>query len=116
MYRQHNQPITIPKSSYSLERVPHRIHHANRWFGPVQLNTIVYFFYSPATKCHVTAPILTSLLCHSAQAIFPTLGFAPAEISAQALCAGGAMALLCAQVILICPPKLFFSTSFRFHG
>jgi hypothetical protein len=55
-------------------------------------------FYSPATKCHVTAPILTSLLRHSAQALFSTLGFAPAEISARALRAGGAMALLCAQV------------------
>ena len=54
-----------------------------------------------ATNCpprHVTAAILTTHLRASATALLPTTGFPPAEISARALRAGGAMALLCAQV------------------
>lgn len=41
---------------------------------------------------------LTTLLRHSATALFPVLGFDPRDISARSLRAGGAMSLLCAQV------------------
>jgi hypothetical protein len=46
----------------------------------------------------ITADMLTLHLRRCAQLLLPTLGFPPSEISARALRAGGAMALLCAQV------------------
>jgi hypothetical protein len=50
------------------------------------------------TSTTISATALTSLLRLSAAVLFPTLGFLPTDISARALRAGGAMALLCAQV------------------
>jgi hypothetical protein len=46
----------------------------------------------------LTSHHLTTLLRQSAAVLQPTLGFDPADISARSLRAGGAMALLCAQV------------------
>jgi hypothetical protein len=42
--------------------------------------------------------MLTTSLRNVATTLFPITGFPPADISARALRAGGAMALLCAQV------------------
>jgi hypothetical protein len=60
--------------------------------------TLCTFFHNAVTTSYITPALLTSLLRVSAQALFCSLGFAPADISARALRAGGAMALLCAQV------------------
>ena len=46
----------------------------------------------------ITSSLLTTHLRRAATVLFPTLGFASSDISARALRAGGAMALLCAKV------------------
>lgn len=46
----------------------------------------------------ITSTLLTTHLRNAATFLLPTVGFPPADISARALRAGGAMALLCAQV------------------
>lgn len=50
------------------------------------------------TTTTVTSEKLTAALRHSATLLYPQLGFPAADISARALRAGGAMALLCAKV------------------
>jgi hypothetical protein len=56
-------------------------------------------FYPPGGNVrHLTPSILTATLRSAAATLFQTLGFDPTHISARALRAGGAMALLCAQV------------------
>jgi hypothetical protein len=50
----------------------------------------------PAT--FITPSLLTAHLRRSATILFSSLGFAPLDVSARSLRAGGAMALLCAQV------------------
>ena len=75
-----------------LRRVLHlRAHHA----PPIAtLNTV---YITATTTRHVTSTILTATLRCSAAAL-PHLGLRPSDISARALRAGGAMALLCGQV------------------
>ena len=75
-----------------IRRVLHlRAHNASP-------TTTLCTVYTSATRTRpVTAAILTATL-RSAAAALPDLGFKPTDISARALRAGGAMALLCAQV------------------
>jgi hypothetical protein len=54
--------------------------------------------YSTLTPSTVSSQQLTAALRQSATFLFPVTGFPPADISARALRAGGAMALLCARV------------------
>jgi hypothetical protein len=76
-----------------IRRVCHlRLHNAA---PTTQLCTV---YRSLNDIAHVTPALLTAQLRCSAGALYPVLGFAPADISACALRAGGAMALLCAQV------------------
>jgi hypothetical protein len=55
-------------------------------------------FLAPGVASYVTPAILTAHLRRSATILLPTLGFLPTDISARSLRAGGAMALLCANV------------------
>jgi hypothetical protein len=55
-------------------------------------------FYSNTKAHYVTASDITTTLKASVKALSPTLGFDHTEASARSLRAGGAMALLCAQV------------------
>jgi hypothetical protein len=48
--------------------------------------------------CPSTSKRITAMLCNSATALYLELGIDPLCISAHSLCAGGAMALLCARV------------------
>ncbi len=76
-----------------IRRVCHlRLHNA----PPTTPLCTVY--RSPCDITHVTPALLTAQLRCSATALYSLLGFAPADVSACALRAGGAMALLCAQV------------------
>ena len=60
--------------------------------------TPLYTVYTTATRITpVTAKMLTAAL-RCAAAALPALGFTPQDISARALRAGGAMALLCGHV------------------
>jgi hypothetical protein len=52
----------------------------------------------PTTATYITPQMLTAHLRRSATILLPTLGFHPHDISARSLRAGGAMALLCANV------------------
>lgn len=62
-------------------------------------NTPLCTFYATETDTTpITSLYLTTLLRRSATALLSTLGFPPTEISARAIRAGGAMALLCARV------------------
>jgi hypothetical protein len=54
--------------------------------------------YNPPRSSTISSAQLTATLRQSATDLFPVTGFPPAEISARALRAGGAMALLCARV------------------
>jgi hypothetical protein len=54
--------------------------------------------YIHNTPIVVTSTILTQHLRQAATILLPSTGFPPKDISARALRAGGAMALLCAQV------------------
>jgi hypothetical protein len=60
-------------------------------------NTPLCTVYTPALS-PITSNLLTSHLRRAATALFHITGFAPSDISARALRAGGAMALLCAKV------------------
>ena len=60
--------------------------------------TPLYRVYGPDTPTDVTAAILTAALRVAAAATQSVYGFAPADVNARALRAGGAMALLCARV------------------
>ena len=55
-------------------------------------------FLHPTLPTPITPAMLTTHLRRSATILFPTLGFNPTNVSARSLRAGGAMALLCAQV------------------
>ena len=55
-------------------------------------------YVNPPTASFITPHLLTLHLRRSATLLFPTLGFDPLHVSARSLRAGGAMALLCAQV------------------
>ena len=59
--------------------------------------TLCTVYTTATTKKYVTSHILTTTL-RSAAAALPDLGILPCQISARALRAGGAMALLCSQV------------------
>jgi hypothetical protein len=60
-------------------------------------NTPLCTAFNPI-QTSVTSALLTSHLRRAAAAMFHLTGFAPSDISARALRAGGAMALLCAKV------------------
>jgi hypothetical protein len=55
-------------------------------------------YTTPTTTSPITSQQLTAALRQSATFLYPVTGFPPNEISARALRAGGAMALLCARV------------------
>jgi hypothetical protein len=55
-------------------------------------------FTSPTTTIQITSTLLTDRLRQAAIVQYPITGFSPSDISARALRAGGAMALLCAKV------------------
>ena len=55
-------------------------------------------YFRAGTLHHVTPSDITAALQLSVRAIGPSLGFLATDISARSLRAGGAMALLCAQV------------------
>jgi hypothetical protein len=55
-------------------------------------------FLRPSTTSSVTAARITTMLRHSATALYLQLGINPLHISTRSLCAGGAMALLCARI------------------
>jgi hypothetical protein len=55
-------------------------------------------YQHPPVATYITPSMLTAHLRRAAIILFPTLGFDPKNISARSLRAGGAMALLCAQV------------------
>ena len=75
-----------------IRRVLHlRAHHAP------PTTTLCTVYLTATTKRQVTSAILTATLRCSAAAL-PHLGLQPKDISARALRAGGAMALLCGQV------------------
>ena len=59
--------------------------------------TLCTVYLAARTPKYVTSAVLTATL-RSAAAALPNLGFQPCDISARALRAGGAMALLCGQV------------------
>ena len=75
-----------------VRRVLHlRAHHA------APTTTLCTVYTTANTTTPVTSELLTATLRSSAAAL-PELGFQPLDISARALRAGGAMALLCGQV------------------
>ena len=60
--------------------------------------TLFCTYYEHGRAAVVTPTAITNALRASVQALGPTLGFSPAEVSARSLRASGAMALLCARV------------------
>jgi hypothetical protein len=58
--------------------------------------TPLYHVYTPTGTSHVTSILITAAIRVAAAST--TTGFNPSNVNACALCAGGAMALLCAQV------------------
>jgi hypothetical protein len=74
-----------------------RVLHLRRHHAPPD-TPLCTVFTSPTHSTTITSSMLTSSLRDAATILLPTLGFPPRDISARALRAGGAMALLCAQV------------------
>jgi hypothetical protein len=78
------------------EATANRVRHLRLHNAPGDTPLCTYF--TPQNSFYVTASDITSTLRSSVAAIGPTLGFAPADVSARSLRAAGAMALLCANV------------------
>ena len=74
-----------------------RVHHLRTNSAP-PTTPLCTVYTSPTVTKHITAAYLTTTLRCAAEILYPVLGFHPLDISARALRAGGAMALLCAQV------------------
>jgi hypothetical protein len=73
-----------------------RCTHLRSFNAPPQTPLCSYF--NGPVLINISSNHLTTSLRESATALFSTTGFPPSEVSARALRAGGAMALLCAQV------------------
>ena len=73
-----------------------RVLHLRAHNAPPE-TTLCTVYTTATSTTPVTSKILTAILRSSAAAL-PDLGFPPGDISARALRAGGAMALLCGQV------------------
>ena len=71
--------------------------HLRKFLAPPH-TPICHVYTLPNNITIITSNLLTTHLRHSAAILFPTTGFPPQDISARALRAGGAMALLCANV------------------
>ena len=69
-----------------------------RTFHATPTTPLCTAYVSPSSTLAITSVMLTNQLRHAATILFTTIGFPPQDISARALRAGGAMALLCAQV------------------
>lgn len=69
-----------------------------RHFDAPHVTPLCTFFRTPLSRLRITSDLLTAALRDAATILFPTTGFPPEDISARALRAGGAMALLCARV------------------
>jgi hypothetical protein len=74
-----------------------RVLHLRRHNAPPHTPLCTVYLNSSRTMA-ITSTILTSHLRTAAAPLFHVTGFAPSDISARALRAGGAMALLCANV------------------
>jgi hypothetical protein len=74
-----------------------RILHLRAFHAPPSTPLCTIYNTSTSTS-KITSLLLTTHLRRAATALFATVGFPPEDISARALRAGGAMALLCAQV------------------
>jgi hypothetical protein len=88
-------PLACPVLA-TVRRILHlRAHNASP-------NTPLATYYRTSngrtTRHPVTPPDITAILRMSVHALGPTLGFLPSDITARSLRAGGAMALLLAQV------------------
>jgi hypothetical protein len=60
--------------------------------------TSITTYYKSNRRRPVTPNDITLALCHAVRLICPKVGLVEADMSARSLRAGGAMALLCAQV------------------
>jgi hypothetical protein len=90
-HRSSSDPIACPIAAL-VRRISHlRLHHAPP-------DTPLYAYHVETRWETVTSPILTATLRRSAAYLGPALGLRPSDISSRSLRAGGAMALLCAQV------------------
>jgi hypothetical protein len=79
-----------------LALVRRTLHLRNHHAPPSTPLCTVYTAHNTTTT--ITSALLTTHLRRAATIQFPYTGFSPSDISARALRAGGAMALLCAQV------------------
>jgi hypothetical protein len=71
--------------------------HLRQHHAPPQ-TPLCTVFTTTAPPISITSALLTANLRTAASALYHVTGFAPSDISAWALCAGGARALLCAKV------------------
>ena len=69
-----------------------------RSFHASSVTPLCTVYSNQHTSQRVTSSLLTTHLRRAATVLLPTTGFPPSDISARALRAGGAMALLCARV------------------
>ena len=74
-----------------------RVLHLRHFNAPLD-TPLCTVFTTPTQSAPITSSLLTSHLRTAATILYSTVGFHPDDISARALRAGGAMALLCAQV------------------
>jgi hypothetical protein len=74
-----------------------RVLHLRHYNAPPD-TPLCTVFVTPTNPVPITSAMLTASLRDIATILFPITGFPPTDISARALRAGGAMALLCAQV------------------
>jgi hypothetical protein len=84
-------------SSCPVLALTRRVLHLRQHLAPP--TAPLYLCFLPSGKLSsVTSARVTSMLRHSATALYLTLGIDPRRVSARSLRAGGAMALLCARV------------------
>jgi hypothetical protein len=60
--------------------------------------TLIATYYNANRRCPIKPDAITLVLCHNIRLIFPEVGLIKADVSSRSLRAGGAIALLCAQV------------------
>jgi len=91
-----SQGRTLDPLLCPVTAIMHRILHLRAHNTPP--STPVFCAFTPTSMVRVQSKHLTHLLRLSCQHLGPSLGFTPPDISARALRAGGAMALLRAKV------------------
>ena len=96
-----NEVVGHARSGHSLTcpvlAIIRRCLHLRHHNAPPTTPLCSLYLHPPAIT-FITPAMLTSHLRRSASILFPSLGFDPKEVSARSLRAGGAMALLCADV------------------